>query len=281
LTAAFYLARFRRRFLVVDGGDSRAALIPVSHNHAGFPDGIRGTELLARMQAQARKYGAQIEQGTVSGLHRAQDNLFQANVDGRQLSARTVLLATGVVNQEPELPAVHSGLLRYCPICDGHEVIDQNVAVIGYGKTGLGEAVFLRTYTPHVTLLTLGQPMNLSEDERRLLQGKNIAVIEEPVANVLMANNRIDTLTLKSGSIHRFDVLYSALGTSPRAELAHQVGAARDENNCIAVDKRQQTSVEGVYAAGDVVQALDQISVAMGHAAIAAVAIHNRLRDLA
>src|ERR1700730_4951062 len=103
LTAAIYLARFRLRFVVIDAGDSRAALIPKSHNHAGFPDGIAGPELLARMASQAKKYGAAIEQGTVTAIAREGD-AFAAAVDGETLRARTVIFAAGVVDIEPALP---------------------------------------------------------------------------------------------------------------------------------------------------------------------------------
>src|SRR5918997_1789358 len=88
LTAAIYLARFRRRFLVVDAGASRAAWIPVSHNHAGHPEGIPGPELLARMRAQAERYGARVERGAVEGLERRGEGSFAARLDdGRTLEA--------------------------------------------------------------------------------------------------------------------------------------------------------------------------------------------------
>ena len=166
LTAAIYLARFRSRFCMIDGGASRAALIPTSHNHAGFPEGIAGPVLLERMAAQARKYGADIVPGTVTSLQHDGDGAFTAQIDGQRLRARTVLMATGVVDIEPELPdlpqAIRRGLIRHCAICDGYEVIGHRVGVIGRGDSGLREALFLRTYTEDITLLSLGQPMDLS-----------------------------------------------------------------------------------------------------------------------
>ena len=132
LSAAIYLARFRRRFRVIDGGLSRAATIPLSHNHPGFPDGIGGPALLARMRRQAEVYGARIDSGLVEGLERRRgDDTFVAAVgnDGEVVRARTVLLATGVMDIEPDLPdvlgAVRRGLVRHCPICDAYEVIDR------------------------------------------------------------------------------------------------------------------------------------------------------------
>jgi thioredoxin reductase (NADPH) len=282
LTAAIYLGRFRRRFAVIDAGQSRAAQIPLSHNHAGFPDGITGVELLARMSAHALRYGAEIVPGTVHSLERQSDGRFRAECDGHTIAAPTVLLATGVVDREPKLAdtqeAIQRGLLRYCAICDGYEAMGRKVAVIGHAATALAEALFLRTYTPSVTLLTLGEAASFTARERQDICEAGICLIDERVAHIIVEDSRIEAVALETGSIHRFDVLYSALGTMPRSQLAHQLHAARDDNECIEVDRSQQTSIRGLYAAGDVVRAVDQIAVAMGHAAIAACSIHHYLK---
>lgn len=285
LTAAIYLARFRRRFQVIDGGASRAAWIPTSHNHAGFPDGIHGTTLLERMRAQARKYGAPIRSGTVTGLERRADGVFVASTGEDRLTARTVLLATGVVDREPELPdlpdAVQRGLVRHCGICDGYEVIGHKVGVLGRGGSGLHEALFLRTYTDDVTLLSLQQKLVLSPDELREAQAAGIAVVEEPVASVTVEGDRIRSIATRQGTCHAFDTLYSVMGSTARSDLVRGLGTVLDENGCVATDEHQRSSTDGLLAAGDVVRSLDQISVAMGEAAIAATAIHNRLRGVA
>ncbi|HJS94948.1 MAG TPA: NAD(P)/FAD-dependent oxidoreductase [Solirubrobacteraceae bacterium] len=285
LTAAIYLARFRRRFQVIDGGASRAALIPTSHNHAGFPDGIHGATLLERMRAQAGKYGAPILSGTVTGLERRADGVFVASMGEDRLTARTVLLATGVVDREPELPdlpdAVQRGLIRHCGICDGYEVIGHKVGVLGRDDSGLHEALFLRTYTGDVTLLSLERKLVLSPDELRTARAAGITVVEEPVASVTVESDRIRSIATRQGACHAFDTLYSALGSTARSELVRGFGAVLDENGCVATDEHQRSSIDGLLAAGDVVRSLDQISVAMGEAAIAATAIHNRLRGVA
>lgn len=281
LTAAIYLARFRRRFRVIDGGASRATLIPISHNHAGFPDGIAGPELLRRMAAQARKYGAPIVPGTVTHLQRDANGVFAAEVDEQWVLARTVLMATGVVDIEPELPdvpqAIRRGLIRHCPICDGYEVIGHRVGVIGYGDGALRDALFVRTYSKDVTLLSLGRPLKLSPEERGEAAAANIEIIEDEVKSVEIEGDRIASLTLRGGECKPFDSLYSILGDRARSELAASLGARLDEKECIVTNEHQQSSVAGVYAAGDVVRSLDQISVAMGQAAIAATAIHDSL----
>lgn len=283
LTAAIYLGRFRRDFIIADASSSRASWIPKSHNHAGFPDGISGVELLSRMQAQAIKYGAQIVRGTVSQLIQLPDGTFEAMLQGKPFKAKTILLATGGIDKEPELPnlfnAVQRGLIRHCGICDGYEVIDHKIAVIGQGEAGLREALFLRTYTSDITLLSLGQPLNLDDASRRKMEAAGIKSIKEPVSHVATDGTKIVALIVNGQGLFKFDTLYSALGSAPRSNLAGALGAVLDDRNCVVIDPHQRSSVPNLFVAGDVAQGLDQISVAMGHAAVAATAIHNVLRE--
>lgn len=282
LIAATYLARYRRKIKVIDAGSSRASLIPVSHNYPGFPDGINGKALLARLREQVQHYEVDVVQGRVERLERGEDGMFTAYYDKQALPAKTVILATGGVDIEPELPnvidAVRQGYVRHCPICDGYEVIDQKVAIVGSGKKLMREALFIRHYTPHLTVFALGREHELSEEDRAALLEKNIEVIDEPIEEVFIEGGKIVAIKSRSGKAYQFDTLYSALGTKVRSELAQALGAEIDEDGDLLVDrKRLQTSVPGLYAAGDVVSGLSQISVAAGHAAIATTAIHHYL----
>ena len=282
LTAAIYLARFRRSVRVIDSGSSRAALIPLSHNYPGFPEGVSGIELLRRLREQARRYGAVLTAGHVDTLERSRAN-FIAGCSTETVEARTVLIATGVVDIEPALPnvkdAIRGGLVRHCPICDAYEVIGKKVAVIGRGARGVSEAQFLRHYTDALTLFTLGSGHEITDDERCALERMGIAVVDERVIEVCTEQDAIAGLTVASGKTYRFDTLYSALGCNVRSELARALGAARDGAGQIVVDDKLRTTVEGVYAVGDVANDLNQIAVATGHAAIAATRIHNALRS--
>ncbi|MEF2554320.1 NAD(P)/FAD-dependent oxidoreductase [Aurantimonas sp. A2-1-M11] len=285
LTAALYLARFNRRFLVVDGGLARASWIPSSHNIPLFAEGIAGKDILARQRANAEQYGACILSGTVTGLRKLPDG-FTASVDcgtgeSREIGARRVLLATGAVDIEPDLPdvpdAVQRGLVRYCPICDGYEAMDRKIAVIGFGDQGIGEAVFVaRTYSRDVTLLTLGKGSELDRDERALVEKHGIKLVDEPIIALDLDGDKISALRTESGMEHRFDVLYSALGMTIRSDIAVALGAEHDAAGALIVDDHNRTSVAGLYAAGDVVRDLSQIVVGMGHAAVAATDMHNR-----
>lgn len=285
LTAALYLARFNRRFLVIDGGLARASWIPTSHNIPLFAEGIAGPDILARQRANAEQYGARILSGIVTQLRKLPDGFTAsahcAGGESREVRARRVLLATGAVDIEPDLPdlpdAVQRGLVRYCPICDGYEAMNRKIAVIGFGHQGLGEAVFVaRTYSRDVTLLTLGRGVEFDHEERAQVEEHGIRLVEEPITALDLDGDRISAVRTRSGMEHRFDVLYSALGTEIRSDLAVALGAQHDAAGALIVDDHNRTSVAGLYAAGDVVRDLSQIVVGMGHAAVAATDIHNR-----
>jgi thioredoxin reductase (NADPH) len=283
LTAAIYLARFQRRFRVIESGFSRAAWIPRTHNHPGFPGGIRGQTLLARIRRQAESYGTPIDRGSVEALRRIRGG-FAATTDQGELRASTVILATGVVDNMPDIPeladGVAKGLIRICPICDGYEVIGQSVGVIGRDEHCAREAFFLRTWSDAVTFIHVG-PGRLAAPLRRRLAAAGVEVVESAIQAVCIEQRRIAAFDFGAGETRRFDVVYSALGVTPRAELAVQAGARLDDSGRLIVDEHQETSVPGLYAAGDVVRGLNQISTAEGEGAIAATDVHNRLRNKA
>ncbi|HXH52355.1 MAG TPA: NAD(P)/FAD-dependent oxidoreductase [Sphingomicrobium sp.] len=280
LTAAIYLARFHLDILLVDDGRGRAQSIPCTHNHAGFPGGISGKELIARMKEQAQLYGAEIIDGFVTRLDKMEEG-FCANWGSGPVTARTVLLATGVRNRRPPMDedlhddALARGLIRYCPICDGYEVTDKKVGVIGSDSHGVAEALFVRGYTPDVTLIAPDKALEISNEDRGRLEEAGIEMVDGPAQAVAIAE---DCITVDTAEGHyTFDSVYPALGSDTHTQLAEQVGARLNEQGCLGVDARQRTSVPGLYAAGDVVIGLDQISHAMGQAGVAATTIRNDL----
>ncbi len=283
LTAAIYLARYHLGIRLFDCGTSRASWIPTSHNHAGFPDGISGEELLERMREQAANYGALREPKRVTDLKKHGD-LFLVGCDDEEYSARTVLLATGVVNNQPDGideqlhdEALQRGLLRYCPVCDGYEVTDKRVGVIGTGQHGTAEAQFLRTYTADVTLISPHGDHDLDEACSSKLDEAGIKRVAGPCGSYAI-ENELFAVDTAEGRL-RFDSVYPALGSVIRSGLAEKVGAKLTGDGSILTDDHQATSISGVFAAGDVVKGLDQISHAMGQAGVAATAIRNRLAE--
>jgi thioredoxin reductase (NADPH) len=282
LTAAIYLARFHLDILIVDAGKSRASWIPRSHNHAGYPEGINGKELLRLMREQAQRYGAKIIRDRVTKLEKDEESgIFTATWGSGCERARTVLLATGVTNRRPPMDedlhdeALANGLIRYCPICDGYEVTDKKVGVIGSGSHGVAEAMFIRSYTADVTLIAPDAALELSPEDQQKLADAKVEAVDGPAQAVAVSKSCIVVETAQG--TYTFDSVYPALGSDTHTQLGEMVGAELTEDVCFRCDDHQRTSVEGLYAAGDVVHGLDQISHAMGEGGVAATTIRNDL----
>ena len=276
LTAAIYLARYRRRVVVVDNDESRAKLIPKTHNYPGFADGIAGPTLLDALRRQANSYGVAFEFGRALEL-KASGAGFTAICSASSILSKRVVLATGLVDRSLPIPglkeAVDHGAVRYCPICDGYEATDLRIGVIGSAEDAARKAHFLRTYSKNVTLLTL-------HDIAADLCGKlSKAGIRFPRARITGLTRQDDQMVaaMSDGSHETFDVIYPVLGCEVRSELGRKLGARHNDIGGLQVDCHQQTSVTGLYAVGDVVSDLHQIAVGTGHAAVAATHIHNSL----
>jgi len=278
LTAATYLVRFHRRIAVVDAGESRARWIPVSHNFPGYPSGIGGHALLAKLREQAECYGATITPGRITALHREHDVFVASDDQGRQWRACHVLLATGIVDRMPKMEgleqAIAAGTVRLCAVCDGYEASDERIAVLGPADAAIQHALFLRTFSRSVVAIRSG-PGEPGSPGAKLAESAGVELLPVPV-RLATSGKHCDAI-LEDGSRHRFDTLYPVLGGDAQAQLAIALGARTDDNGELEVDASMQATVDGLYAIGDIVSALNQISVAVGHAAIAATAIHNRL----
>jgi thioredoxin reductase (NADPH) len=284
LTAATYLGRFRRQVLLVDSGASRAAWIPVTHNLIGFTEGISGPALLTRMRAQAARYGVKAMQGEVVQLSRPDEGHFQARIGDVLISAERIVLATGGLDVEPNIPdvrgAVADGLVRYCPVCDAFEASGKRVGLIAYGKCRTREALLLRGYTSDLTVLTLGREMELPAGEEAMLREAGVRLVRDPIIRLSKDDRTVLAWPAGETAPLAFDTLYSALGTTIRSGLATGLGAEADADGALLVGRYQETTVPGLYAAGDVVSGLSQINIAAAQAAIAATHINAELKPL-
>jgi thioredoxin reductase (NADPH) len=291
LTAAIYLRRFTRNVALVDKGNSRLRLIPVSHNYPGFPEGVPGHVLLGNLGVQLERYGGTVMPGEIVDL-RIEDGLFvgdyqpDASEDEPepalvQLRAHTVLLATGVADAglpiESWREAIAFGSLRLCPVCDGFDVMDKRIAVATADTNPVGHALFMRTFSEDVTLFERGSPSMLDDDDRRRLQAAGVRLVESPLLSVTLDASMKPVMHTEDGEEYSADVFYPMLGEKARSSLAAKLGAETAQCDELVVDEHFATTVPGLYAIGDVVVGLNQIAVATGGAARAAVRIHNQL----
>lgn len=276
LTAACYLRRFHRDCLVLDAGDSRARWIPESNNCPGFPHGVSGDGLLRRMREQAAAVEVPVEQARVDAIAVRAEG-FDVRAGERHWLARTVILATGVSDRLPDEPWVEAAIachaLRLCSICDAYEASDLSIGVLGPSADIGGHALFLRGYSPTVHAL----PLDDGDGGDAGRESRVAGVQWLPGGGRLGFDGRRCTYAPPGAEPVAFDTVYAYLGSETCAGMAEVAGAELDERGEIIVDRDQQTRLPGLYAIGDVVSGLNQISVAVGHAAVAATHVHNAL----
>jgi len=190
-----------------------------------------------------------------------------------------MILATGIVDKAPAMnglrEAIAAGLVRLCPVCDAYEAKDRHIGVAGPEQLALKEALFLRGYSRHVAILA-NYPHDLSDDTRKTAVAAGIG-IWDTVDNIIPQESSLSVVMADGEPPRRIDTLYPAMGCDVRSQIAKHLGADCDHEGYIVVNQHLETSIAGLYAAGDVVRALNQIAVAFGHAAIAATHIHRSL----
>ena len=279
MLAAVYLARFCRRVALFDHGRSRARWIPRTRNVPAYPDGLTGEELLARLAEQLARYEVHRADGPVTALGGRRGDF----VVGDSARAKRLVLATGVEDAIPEdleylWPLVKRGQVRLCPVCDAFELCGRRIGVLARGRHALREARFLLNFTDEVMVATHGAG-HLDAATKQALAQDRVKVVEGTVGQVIPTAEGALGVLFTEGEVLKLDALYVGFGARARSELATALGARCDEEGYVEVDRRQETSVAGIYAAGDVVQSLSQISVAFGQAAIASSAINVSLNE--
>lgn len=280
LAAAVYLTRFLRSVAIFDAGDARAKLIPRTRNCPGFPEGISGEDLLARLREQAKAYGPDIIEASVEHAERT-NGAFILSTTAGVIHASRVVLATGVIDHAPPIERLHqaiaAGIVRLCPICDGYEAMGRRIGVIGPESLALKEALFLRAYSSSVCIIP-SDPEDVSQETRKEASAAGIE-IWDVVDDLVARGSAFDVIMTDGSPARQLDVVYPSMGCVVRSELAKGLGANCDEEGYVVVGPHLETSVPGLYAIGDVAGALNQIAVGFGHAALAATHIHNSLRE--
>lgn len=281
LMTAIYLSRFGLTATVLEHGQSRAATIPHSRNFPGFTDGVVGRDLVQRMRDQLATYGVQPIHDEAVSAQRVDGGIEIKSMSGTY-TGRTVFLATGVEDIKPKFVsddehdrALQSFLIHYCPICDGFEVTRKPAIVVGTGTHGVREALFLHSYANNISLFAADGPHALKPEERDKLRAAGVELVDGPMTPMRIDGNAL--VFEANGKSYRTQSVYGALGSRPRSGLAKQLGAELSSEGCIVTDPHQRTTVERLYAGGDIILGLDQITTAIGHGATGATTIRNDL----
>ena len=285
LSGAVALARSRRPVLVADAGEPRNS--PAGHVHNFLTrDGTPPEELYAAGRAEVARYGGHVEAGKVTSLSR-DGELFLAEVNGRAVTARRLLVATGLRDELPDVPGLAErwGIdVLHCPYCHGWEVRDQRVGILATGPGAVHQALLFRQLTPHVTVLRhTAAPFAAEQAEQ--LSAVGIPVIDGRVTRVEAAASRLTGVRLADGSRVAFDALIVAPKFVANADLLTPFGLAPVEvvfggqviATRIVADPSGATSVPGIYVAGNVADPQAQVIVAAAAGLMAGAAINADL----
>ncbi len=267
-----------------------AAITDRVDNYPGFPDGIEGLKLAGQLQAQAERFGAEIEFGDVQGIRR-EDGLIILTIDGEDIKARSALIATGSDYNKVGIPGeaeYYARGVHYCATCDGAFYRDRKLVVIGGGNSAIQEAIFLTRFATHIDLLvrsTIKASEVLQNELQKHVDSGQIAVHLGTTPDEIVAND--DKITLvkatKAGKPIDFqtDGVFVFVGLKPNTGFLEGSGVTLDAVGLIETDAKLQTNIPGVFASGDVRSgATMQIASAVGEGATAALSIREYLDEL-
>jgi thioredoxin reductase len=277
VNAALVLGRARWRVLVLDNGAPRNYATHEMHGVLGH-DGLDPAQLRARGRAELARYGVEVVTLEVQDAEVLGGTVRVACADRVELT-RTVLLATGMLDEVPDIPGfadVWGTSAHTCPYCDGFEHHDERLAVLAAGERGEHLAILLRRYSDDVVLLSNGSH-SLAADQLARVQAFGVPVIQTPVIGLDSENGRLRRVRLANGQRLDRDALFFYVGWRLRNDIARTLGCELRDDGSVAVDTDQATSVDRVYAAGNCCEPRALVPAAAGSGAMAAVAINTRL----
>lgn len=279
LTCAIFMGRYRRRVLVIDAGRPRNYAAQAIHGFLGHHR-IKPAELLRKGRDEAEQVGVEFLDSVARKIERCGD-CFEIKTDQGTVKGRRVVLAYGVRDILPEIPDLKSYYgksIFHCPDCDGYEVTGKRVGVIGQGKNVAGLSLKMLQWTEDVTIFTHGEDREQNADQTSKLQAEGIRTMTSPIRKLTGANGLLTTVELETGDRVEIDALFFTLGVERSCTLAEEAGCAVfDDQPCLPVDEYKQTSVEGIYAIGDLAPGSQLVITSAADGAIAAIAINKSL----
>jgi thioredoxin reductase len=281
LSAALVLSRARREVLVVDAGEPRNA--PATHLHGYLSrDGVPPAELLATGRREVEGYGGEVVAGTVTDLvPDGRSGFWVLLAGGQRISARRLLVATGLRDELPDVPGLRGRWGRdvlHCPYCHGHEVRDHQLGVIGGTPGAVRYAQIVRQWTHDLVYFT--PPDTLTAGERTQLLARAIGVVEGTIEQLVIDDtDHLSGVQMHDGCVIPRDALFVPPRFVPNNPLLLGLGGAIDVDGWVTTDATGHTSVPGVWAAGNIVDPRAQVITAAGAGSAAAIAINADLVD--
>jgi thioredoxin reductase (NADPH) len=280
LTAALYTTRLGHDTAVINRGGGRAAMMLDTHNVIGVTEDVSGNEFLSTAVEQIQAYGADYHRDFVSSIERTDDGRFHVVAGDVETVTDRVVLATGFSDVRPEPPLPRTGRgLHWCLHCDAYMFVDEPVFVMGTGESAAKVAMIMLNFTPEVDLLTRGEQPEWSEETARQLEAHPVDVVHEDIQSMEKGEDGwLEAFVFEDGSRREYRGGFPMYGSDYNTGLAESLGVELNDDGTIAVDDHGRTSVDGVFAVGDVVPGHNQIPVAMGQGAKAGIAMHYDLR---
>ncbi len=291
MTAAIYGARYGLKTLLIEGkvlGGAQATS-PGIENYPGYIF-IVGIDLATKMKEQVKKCGAIIKEITdVRGIEREGENgSFLLDTRRGVYRAKAIIIATGGGHRHLNVPGEEMLTGRgvsFCATCDGPLFRDKTVAVVGGGNTAVTEALYLAEVTKKVYLIHRRDELRAEKILQDYVFKSDVEILWDTVVTEIRGDNLVNALVLenvKTGDQTTLEIegAFIALGSKPESSLAKAIGVETNERGEVLVDAKQATNILGVYAAGDVVESMKQIAVAVGHGAIAADSAYAYVRKI-
>ncbi|MET8777564.1 NAD(P)/FAD-dependent oxidoreductase [Nocardia sp. NPDC004654] len=280
LSGALMLGRSRRSVLMIDAGAPRNA--PADGVHGLLArEGMPPAELLERGRAEVRQFGVQLVSGEVRDASRDGDGFTLTTADGRTVSARRLLLATGLVDELPDVPGLRERWGRdvlHCPYCHGWEVRDRAIGVFATGPMSVHQALLFRQLSTDVVFFT--DTTTPTHEETVQLAARGIRLVEGGIADLVIADDRITGVRLSDGTVIEREVVAVGSRMVARAQFLATLGLRTSEHpmgEFIAADPTGRTEVPGVWAAGNITDLAAQVGAAAAAGATAGAQINADL----
>jgi thioredoxin reductase len=279
LSAAIWLGRYQRSVRVYDAGNPRNEPAWAVHGYPGIQD-PSPIELRRRLLQQARGEAVEHTDGEVAHAEGCKDDFLLRTNAGAEVRARRIVLAYGLRDYIPDIEGIDELFgtsVFHCADCDGPSVAGLRLAVFGWTRHAANLALYLRHFSDNVTLLTCGQPLELTDAARTALASNDVVLREERLLRVQGHGGNLTQADLEDAEPIRLDALFFHLGSEPRCNLAEQLRCELDDDGYVIADRGQETSVAGVHAAGDITGYPHLAACAAAEGVRAALAIHRSL----
>jgi len=280
LSAGLYATRLGHDTVVIDRGGGRAAMMLDTHNVIGVTEDVSGNEFLGTATEQVEEYGGDVLRDLVTEIERTDDGRFHLRGNSADVLADRVVLGVGFSDERPEPPLPRTGKgLHYCLHCDAYMFIDEPVYVMGTGESAAHVAMIMLNFTDEVDILTRGDDIEWSDETQRLVEAHPVDVIQEDITGMNKGDDGwLESFEFEDGALREYKGGFALYGSNYNTDLAESLGCELNDDGTIVVDDHGRTSVDGVYAVGDITPGHNQVPVAMGKGAKAGLAIHKELR---